>query len=165
MQLLILRHAKSSWSHPELEDHDRPLNKRGLRDAPRMGRWIREQKLEPDLVLSSSAVRAYSTARLALEAARCKAEVRLEPELYLAAPATYLEHLSRLSDAHRRVMVVGHNPGLEELLHLLTGAEDAMPTAALADVRLSAASWSVVDGRTRGTLAGYWRPKTLPADV
>ena len=101
-ELLILRHAKSSWKYQELSDHDRPLNKRGRRDAPRMGRLIRVRGLLPDLVVSSTAVRAMTTAHLASSAAGYTGSVELEPSLYLGGVHPYLEALARLGGKHRR---------------------------------------------------------------
>ena len=85
--LLVLRHAKSSWNDPALDDHERPLNKRGRRDAPRMGELVREYGLIPDVVISSDAVRARLTAEAVAEAARYPGEILLDPRLYMACLA------------------------------------------------------------------------------
>jgi len=159
--VLILRHAKSSWKHPDLDDHDRPLNKRGLRDAPRMGRLIEEAGLVPELICSSSATRALTTARRVAEACGYDGELRVVPELYLAAPETYVDVLAALPDGLERVMLVGHNPGMADLVATLTGGEERFPTAALAHVRLSAERWDDLYGVPRGTLIELWRPKEL----
>ena len=156
--LLVLRHAKSSWSEPDLPDHDRPLNRRGQRDAPRMGRLIKQQGLTPSLILSSTAVRAHTTARYVAQQCGCDAQIDLIPRLYLAGPQTYLDHLYGLDDNHTVVMVVGHNPGLEDLLERLTGAYHKMPTAALAHLRLDASRWQDVTWNT-AQLIHLWRPK------
>jgi len=163
-QLLILRHAKSSWKHEGLDDHDRPLNKRGRRDAPRMGRWIRVQGLLPDAILSSTAVRAWTTALLVAEAAGFVGPIQPSRELYLGGTGPYLDALARCSDDHRRVMVVGHNPDLEDLLHEMTGRHEALGTAALSHVRLPIRGWKDVRRARRGELLGVWRPKELPAE-
>src|SRR6185295_11944842 len=111
--LLVLRHAKSSWNNPALDDHERGLNKRGRRDAPRMGELVREYGLTPDVVISSDAVRARLTAEAVAEAARYTGEILLDPRLYLACPADILSRLSALRKNAETVMIVGHNPGLE----------------------------------------------------
>ena len=90
---LVLRHAKSSWNDPALDDHERPLNKRGRRDAPRMGELVREYGLIPDVVISSDAVRARLTAEAVAEAARYAGEILLDPHLYMACPADNLSLL------------------------------------------------------------------------
>ena len=159
--LLILRHAKSSWKHPEWTDHDRPLNKRGKRDAPCMGKLLRTQGLVPDLIISSTAKRARSTAKIVARKSGYKEEVELTPRFYLASPSEYISVLTRLSDDYERVMVVGHNPGMEELVERLTGELEIMTTAALAQVLLSIDQWSQLDEETAGELAHLWRPKEL----
>ena len=107
--LLILRHAKSSWADPGMADHDRPLNARGKRDAPRMGRLIAEQGLHPDIIVSSTAKRARSTAKRVIEAGGLTCPKCLLDELYLAAPETYINTLRQLDDTSQRVLAVGHN--------------------------------------------------------
>ncbi len=162
--LLILRHAKSSWTEPELDDHDRPLNDRGRRDAPRMGRLIQRQNLVPDIVLTSTANRARRTAELAIEAWGQPTTLTPIENFYLAAPGVYLMwlgHLDSQEDPTDRVMVVGHNPGVEELVTLLSGARERMPTAALARIDLPIDSWSEVASGVEGTLVDLWRPKEL----
>ena len=99
--LLILRHAKSSWKHPELSDHDRPLNKRGRHDAPLIGHLLKEKGLVPDLIISSTAVRAKDTALVVG-----------------ASPDVYIQAISDVAgdNNYSTLLVVGHNPGLEELI-------------------------------------------------
>jgi phosphohistidine phosphatase len=157
--LLILRHAKSSWKQPDQADHDRPLNERGKSDAPRVGRLLREEDLVPDLIVSSTAKRARKTAAKVAEGSGYGGEIQLSDELYLAPPKTYLGVLRQVADAHSRVMVVGHNPGLEELLTLLTGDESSLPTAALAYITLPIDRWSELNTGTRGHLVNLWTPK------
>ena len=159
--LLVLRHAKSSWKNPELSDHDRPLNKRGERDAPRMGYLLRELDLVPELVLSSTARRAQRTALLAAQEAGVEQDVRLLSELYFSGSEAYLQVLSELPDEFERVMVVGHNPDLEELVDHLTGEGVRLPTAALAQIRLPIAVWQELDDEAAGDLVSVWRPKEL----
>jgi phosphohistidine phosphatase len=160
--LLVLRHAKSSWNHPELADHDRPLNKRGKRDAPRMGELLREEDMLPDLILSSSAERARTTGDLVSEASGYEGEIRVNRDLYAHFAEAYLDTLSALDKPYERVMVIGHNPGLEELVEGLTGDWVRMPTAALAMVRLPIQGWSELSDETQGDLVNLWRPKELP---
>ncbi|HEU4686783.1 MAG TPA: histidine phosphatase family protein [Vicinamibacterales bacterium] len=160
--LLVLRHAKSSWNDPALDDHERPLNRRGRRDAPRMGELVREYGLMPDVVISSDAVRARMTAEAMAEAARYAGEILLDQHLYLASPDDILSLLRRVRQNAETVMIVGHNPGLEELVEQLTGAWQDLPTAALAQIVLPIDRWRDLTLSTRGTLRGRWRPKELP---
>jgi len=159
--LLLLRHAKSSWKHPELADHERPLKKRGRRDAPKLGRLVVEQGLVPGLVLSSSAVRAMETAAAVSAACGEGTELRELRELYLAGVDEYALLLRGLPDTRDPVMVVGHNPALEELLTALTGVREALPTAALAQIELPVEGWDqlALDGGAR--LVRVWRPREL----
>ncbi len=158
--LLLLRHAKSSWKDEQLADHDRPLNQRGKRDAPRAGQRLVERRQLPDLILSSTAKRARKTAAKVAHQSGYQGVLQLHGELYLAPPAAYLEALSQLPDSIQRVLVVGHNPGMEELIEQLTGYQQAFPTCALAEIELNLARWSDVDGTTTGQLVSLWQPKT-----
>ena len=159
--LLILRHAKSSWKDSSLADHDRPLNRRGEVDAPRMGEWARRHDLLPELILASTARRARQTVTGFIDGSGYVGDVRYTRDLYAAGPEAYLEVLAAAPDGIERVMVVGHNPGLEELLTDLTGEDERLPTAALAQVDLDLDSWSEVIDGAEGKLAGLWRPKEL----
>jgi phosphohistidine phosphatase len=159
--LLVLRHAKSSWNDPKLDDHARPLNARGRRDGPRMGELVREYGLIPDIVISSDAVRARLTAEAVTEAARYAGEILLDPHLYVASPADILSLLRTVRENAETVMIIGHNPGLEELVEQLTGERHHLPTAALAHIVLEIDRWRDLKPSTRGTLLGLWRPKEL----
>lgn len=159
--LLILRHAKSSWKDVTLADHDRPLNKRGLRDAPLMGQLLRDEDLLPDLIITSTARRALMTVEALVEASGYEGEVHLTNDFYHASTEAFLEILSQVPDDYQRVMVVGHNPGLEALLDVLTGEYLRIPTTALAQVSLPVESWAEIDDEIAGVLVDYWRPKEL----
>ena len=157
--LLVPRHAKSSWNDPVLDDHARPLNKRGQRDARRMGELVREYGLIPDVVISSDAVRARLTAEAVAEAARYAGEILLDPHLYMACPADILSLLPMVRENAETVMIVGHNPGFEKLVEQLTGERQDLPTATLAQIRLPIDQWRDLKLSTRGTLVGLWRPE------
>lgn len=159
--LLLLRHAKSSWGDASLPDHERPLNKRGRKAANSVGEFMAARGLLPDKVLVSSARRAQQTAALWSKAAGYRGEIETHADLYLAEPATYLEHLRMLDDSLAHVMCVGHNPGLENLVHQLTGAAEALPTAALAELRFRESCWQDIKG-ANAELVNVWRVKELP---
>lgn len=159
--LLLLRHAKSSWKHPALADHDRPLNKRGREAAPRLGALLMARDLVPDLLLCSTALRAQATAGLVAAACGYTGEIRPASQLYLAGPEVYLNVLRGVADQHSRVLVVGHNPGLEALVEALTGQSVILPTAALAQVALPLHSWRELEAGLAGELVSVWRPKAL----
>lgn len=156
--LFLLRHAKSSWKDDAQSDYDRPLNERGKRDAPSVGRFLRERSLQPDLVLSSSAKRARKTARSVIDASGYDLELKLTDELYLAAPEAYIHELSKLPDEVQSVLLVGHNPGLEELLAQVTGRHRPLPTAALAHIELPIEHWSEFNRHCPARLVSFWRP-------
>jgi phosphohistidine phosphatase len=159
--LLILRHAKSSWKDSALTDYQRPLNKRGKRDAPKVGRLLRENGLVPELILSSPAIRARNTAEIVAEESGYEGEIEYFPEFYPGDPQAYIEALNRLPDEYRYVMVVGHNPGLEELIETLTDDWFRLPTAALAQLLFSIKSWRELDDETEGRVINLWRPRDL----
>jgi phosphohistidine phosphatase len=161
--LLLLRHAKSSWKDPDLPDHDRPLNKRGQNDAPRMGKLLKDEDLIPDLIMSSTAVRAKKTAELVAKACKYKGKISLNQSLYGAEPADYLKILQELSDKHKTVLVVGHSPSVEETVDVLTGSPDViMPTCTLAHISLPIQNWAELNKqKIKGKLLKVWRPKEL----
>jgi len=159
--LLILRHAKSSWKDEHLADYDRPLKKRGKGDAARMGALLRRASLVPDFIITSSAKRARATADLVIDACGYEGEIYVTRELYAADMLTYFDVLREVDDVYHRVMVVGHNPGLEMFLDALTEVGEPMPTAALAYVRLPIRAWRDLDEETVGELVNVWRPRDL----
>ena len=139
--LLILRHAKSSWKHPELADHERPLNKRGQHDAPHLGTLLVDRATAPPVDFSSTAVRTRQTAEALIETSHYTGKVEYLDTLYMAEPPAYLKALRALPDDLERVLLIGHNPGLEGLVQLLSGQIVALPTAALAHLVLPIQSW------------------------
>lgn len=157
-----MRHAKSSRDDLSLEDHDRPLNERGEKDAPRMGELLRIEKLTPQVILSSPARRARDTAVAAAKTSKFKGEIELVPGFYAASPDAFWQALSGLPDSVERVMLVGHNPDLEELVHNLTRETVAMPTAAVAWIELPLEHWGDFEPGLTGKLVKVWRPKELP---
>jgi phosphohistidine phosphatase len=158
--LFLLRHAKSSWKDDALSDFDRPLKNRGLGDAQLIGKLIRQREIPFDLVISSSAERARQTTQLVLMSADRQVETRFDERLYEAGMRRLLTLISRLDNQANAVMLVGHNPGFEELLKTLTGEEHGMPTAALAGIEFEVDDWSQVKART-GKLTLLLTPKEL----
>jgi phosphohistidine phosphatase len=129
-QLILLRHAKSDW--PDVPDRDRPLAKRGRRDAPRIGRWLHEHGYQPDVVVCSDARRARQTWDLVAPELDGSPEVRFEPRAYAATAMTLLYLAQELPGRYRTALFIGHNPGLSELATALAAAEpaDAAPEPA-----------------------------------
>jgi phosphohistidine phosphatase len=159
--LLVMRHAKSSWAEASQADEQRPLNKRGRRDAPRMGRLLREKGIVPQAILSSTAERARQTALAVAAESGFEGELQFEASLYAAPAEAYLALLQRLPAELQIVMVVGHNPGVDELVSELTGEDEHLSTAAIARLELSLERWSDVSAETEARLETVWRPREL----
>ncbi len=159
--LLVLRHAKSSWGDTQLRDYDRPLNARGRRAAPRMGRLIADEGIVPDAIATSTAKRARDTAALVAEAAGYVRDVQRCDALYDAAPHAYIQVLRGLPDEVVTAMVVGHNPGVERLVAGLTGTDVRMSTANVARISLDVDAWPDIQMSGAAQLVHLWRPKEL----
>ena len=159
--LLLLRHAKSSWADERVADFDRPLNERGRSDAPRMGELLARQELLPDLIITSSAKRAATTAKSVAKAAGYEGEIRRSERLYLAEPGEYVVTAQHMDDSVNCLMLVGHHPGLEELVEWRSGQDERMPTAALACIRLPIDRWRDLKPDQKYELVNVWRPKEL----
>ncbi|MEO2021763.1 MAG: histidine phosphatase family protein [Pirellulaceae bacterium] len=158
---LILRHAKSNWDNIHQSDHERPLNKRGQRDAPRLGELILREQLTPDTIVSSTAQRARETAEAVAAASQFAGEILYDDNLYLAPPQVYLDLLQAMPDEHQRVLLIGHNPGLEELVSRLTEQPTTMPTAALAHLQWELDSWQDLAEASTARLRDFWIPREL----
>jgi phosphohistidine phosphatase len=159
--LYLLRHAKSSWKDETLRDFDRPLKGRGRRAAEQMGEVLAEEKLKSPLVISSPAVRARETTELVLESAGLKVKPRFEERIYEADVRTLLALVQSIADSSDTAIMVGHNPGFENLLSYLTGDNRHMPTSALAKIEFDVASWSEVSEEESGRLELFVTPKEL----
>ena len=160
--LYLVRHAKSSWSDPSLSDRERPLNKRGRRAAPDMGRRLAAQNHLPELIISSPAKRAFSTARkIAKELGYDRSEIMTDESLYFSGTGGMLELLENVDDDYQKVMIVGHNPAMTSLMNILSGSSiDNMPTCAVAVIEYPMASWSELRSAD-GQLLAYDFPKNL----
>jgi len=164
-RLTLFRHAKSSWSDPSLPDNERPLSSRGERDAPAMAARLAARAERPDVILTSHAVRATATARALAAGLGCPdGTIRVDRRLYLASPQTLLVAIREQDDAHRHVLVVGHNPGLTNAANLLlpTFAVDNLPTSAVVAIAVDTERWADL-GPTRCRLLYYDYPKNPAA--
>ncbi|NWG45929.1 MAG: histidine phosphatase family protein [Alphaproteobacteria bacterium] len=155
--LYLLRHAKSSWTDPTLEDHERTLNERGRRTAPLMGAYMREHGYVPDYVLCSSARRTLETLELLRPSLEPGTPVDVDPGIYHVPAPTMMRVVRRLPPASDRALIIGHNPGLEDLIEMLarpdgTRAEleareklaAGFPTAGFAVLRADVSAWDEV---------------------
>jgi phosphohistidine phosphatase len=160
--LMLLRHAKSSWDDEALPDHDRPLSKRGKKAAPRMGILLAEEELVPDLIRSSTAVRARKTAEAVAKACGYRGDIEVSEGLYLATAGKILgEAQTATADSVGRLLLVGHNPGMEDLVSILVEGKEAFPTAALAIFEMQIDRWAELELGVKAKLAHLWRPKEL----
>jgi phosphohistidine phosphatase len=159
----LLRHAKSSWKDPQLSDIDRPLNKRGRRDVPLMGQRLARLDFKPELIISSPAVRAVSTAEgIAAAIAYDVAQIGIDAQIYESGSDELLTILHGQDDRCEHVMLTGHNPGLTELLELLAqpGISN-IPTCGIATLAFQVDHWrDVIAGE--GELLAYDFPKNNP---
>ncbi len=158
--LYLVRHAKSSWDNAQLSDHDRPLNSRGEKDAPRMGNRLKKRKPQPELIISSSAVRAETTATILAEAIGYPTKnVRVDPRLYGADPDDVLGIIAELDDAIPCAMLVGHNPTFTAVLNVLGQCDiDNVPTCGIGVLSFPMNTWSDLT-KVRGELLAFDYPK------
>ena len=159
--LYLLRHAKSSWNDASLSDFDRPLKQRGRDAAEQMGVFLASKKANVSALIVSPAVRTRQTIEILLRHAPLGVEPQFDERIYEATLATLVRVVAEIPDEKESAMLVGHNPGMEQMLAFLTRETRHMPTAALARLTLDCASWKEV-GRGTGKLDWFVTPKDLP---
>ncbi|WP_425637808.1 SixA phosphatase family protein [Algoriphagus yeomjeoni] len=131
-KIILVRHGKSAWDNPKLSDHDRPLADRGLNDVPEMGLRLKEKGILPDLILSSTAIRASQTAEILAEVLDIStSKIVYEKNLYHASAAMILKCIQRQDDEYDLIFVVGHNPGMNDFIDYFSGNFDNLPTSGL----------------------------------
>jgi phosphohistidine phosphatase len=142
--LLILRHAKAVSKDPNLSDHDRPLDNLGENDALHMGELMKDKDIIPPFIISSTALRAKTTAELVAKGCGYQGDIVLNQSLYEAKPKDYLLILNTLSDKYNSVLIVGHNPTVEDTIQMLTdsGGVVTIPSCVLAHPSLPIEKWS-----------------------
>jgi phosphohistidine phosphatase len=158
--LYLLRHAKSSWDNPDLDDFDRPLNKRGEKDAPKMGKRLKKREVVPDIFLSSPAARAIATAKMIAQAIDFPlSNIQSSETLYHATEESLLHILRSIPEKADVVIITGHNPGLTNFANLLQDELiDNVPTAGIAAIRFKVRSWNDVQSKS-GKLIFFDYPK------
>ncbi|HML92205.1 histidine phosphatase family protein [Methyloceanibacter sp.] len=173
LTLSLLRHAKSSWKNPALPDRERPLNARGMGDAPVMGRAMSERGIDPELILCSTAQRTVDTLALVLPELKIEPKIVYEDVLYHANPAEMLDMLRGIQPGASSVLLVGHNPEIQALALQLIGAgpheprgrlAEKFPTGGLAVINFTAGLWSSVDVGS-GSLAAFVTPRELRGEA
>ena len=154
--LFLIRHAKSSWGDTALADKDRPLDDRGKRDAPKMGKRLAKRDVKPDLILSSPARRALTTAEIIAKKLDYKLkDIVVDDRLYASEADDLLNVIHKLGEKLERVMLFGHNPELTELAHRLSSEITHMPTCAVAEFTFATKSWSKVGKAKLTELSGF----------
>ena len=158
--LLVLRHAKSSWKDSELPDHDRPLNKRGKNQGSKMGKLVKEMDLVPDYIISSTAKRAIDTSELIAEFSGYSGRIALDSSLYHQdSSEQYTKVLASISDNHSKVLIVGHNPSVENLIEKLTNRIELMKTCSLVRIDIKIKSWKdIISEKDKSVLINIWHP-------
>ncbi len=159
--LVLIRHAKSSWSDPELQDIDRPLNKRGQRDAPFMGNKLKQAGIKPDLILSSPANRAFSTAKIIAEATNYPvSKIKLEKTIYGAYESELINLLRTVGDKHELLFMFGHNPEFTSFANRFIKGDyiDNVPTCGMVFIEFKIDSWSELD-LDNGKVKSFIYPK------
>ena len=162
--LLLMRHAKSSWDYDELDDFSRPLNARGYRDATRMGNWLLKNSLLPDVIISSSAIRAASTAALVANRSDIQPKILLTQQLYDCTTEGFFKVIEGVSDTVSTALVVSHNPTLEEFTALLSGVECELPTATIIKFELDLDRWENIRRLDHHQKPEFASPKTIEPD-
>lgn len=160
-QLLLMRHAKSSWKDISLGDHDRPLNSRGKSDAPRMGAHLSSVGLVPDVILCSTAKRAKQTAKYLLQECPVDSGVIYLSSLYHGGAEEFIEALEELGDDIDTAMIIGHNPGMEYSIEDFCGVDEVMPTAAIAHIQFELTAWNEIGTVDSAKLIALWCPKEI----
>ena len=157
-KLIIIRHAKSDWEDTSLDDFDRPLNKRGIKDAPLMGKILKGKGLYPDAIISSPALRAKTTAELIAKEIHYTKNITPNQYIYEAYVNMLLEIVNSLYDTDETVFLVGHNPGVSALAYMLCDLKENIPTCATVEIDFDCDSWMDVS-KENATLISYDFPK------
>ncbi len=160
--LTIVRHAKSSWKDTSLRDRDRPLNKRGKRDAPEMGRRIHEHGIRPSLIVSSPAKRAWTTAKLVADEIGYPREfLQKDKDLYLASVDRILDVIVAQDNGFNSLMLFGHNPGFTDFANFLVpGLTHNLPTAGVVSVEIDQDDWNLYEQPETRLLVHDWPKKS-----
>jgi len=163
--LCLLRHAKSSWKYPELQDFERPLSRRGNRDAPLMGSILNKRKFYPDLILSSPATRAAVTARIIAEMLRQPEDkISFSNLLYATTPETIINVIQSIENRVEKLLLVGHNPELTSLANILADHTISnIPTCGIYCMELEISSWSKLSEKC-GRFIFFEHPKKFYSD-
>ncbi len=157
-KLYLIRHAKSDWSNPTLDDFDRPLNKRGKKNASFMGEILKEKKTKPDLIISSPAYRARETTKKIAKKIGYLNEIMYNEHIYEASLKDILDIVTFIEDEYEEVFIVGHNPSLNMLAFYLIDFNDNIPTAGILEIEFYSYTWRKI-GKKNAKLVSFEYPK------
>ena len=158
-KLILIRHAKSDWSNPLLEDFLRPLNKRGERNAPFMAKILEKKDIKPDLIISSPSIRTKQTLEYFIKQLNYKDEVRFEESIYEAPFENLLKVIKNISNNYKIILLVGHNPGLCDLINFLLDKHfENIPTCGIVEIDFNAKSWQDIS-KENSNLVSFEYPK------
>ncbi len=145
--LFLIRHAKSSWKDISLDDFDRPLNKRGKKDAPLMGELLKIQNIKPDIIYSSPAKRTKNTVKIIADKIGYKNPIKFEPKIYETSFSTLKDIISSIDDAHNLVFLFGHNPSLNIFAEKFCSFYENIPTCGIVVLKFSCDSWKEISSK------------------
>lgn len=157
-RLFIIRHAKSSWDDPSVDDFHRPLNERGMNDAPFMGQLLKERNILPDIIITSPAKRAEQTAECIAKEINFKKTITPNQYLYDAYVTSLQETISYIYDAHDTAFLIGHNPGVSALAYMYCDMKENLPTCSIVEIEFDCDSWMDAD-KKNAKLISYEYPK------
>jgi phosphohistidine phosphatase len=157
-KLFIIRHGKSDWSDDSLNDFDRPLNKRGFKNVPFMAKLLKKKDVKPDFILSSPAKRALETAQIIAKKVGYKKTISTNPDIYEAESKTLEKIIGDIDDKKKIVFLIGHNPGLSDLISILSKMDKDIPTCAVIEIDFDTNSWKKIS-KKNSKIISYEYPK------
>ena len=159
--ILFMRHAKSSWDNQGLADHDRPLNKRGVSAAKKMGMFMNDSEVQPEVIISSTSKRTRETIKYFLQTISFSGDIYYTRELYHGGQEEMIDAIKEFAADTNCVLVLGHNPGMEDAVEDFSGEYERMPTASIAQINFSINDWQEMSDSISGMLIDVWRPKEI----
>lgn len=161
--LLILRHAKSSWKNKKLNDHDRPLNKRGRNEAIKMGGYLKKMNIIPDAIVTSSALRAIETTTLVCRNCDYNKPLEVNFAFHKGGIDSYFHAISNAPEDKKILLIVGHNPDVEDLVSVLTNRTIRIPTCTLVQIDMSIENWKhiTLNRSFKSEIVNVWRSKMI----
>lgn len=160
--LILVRHAKSSWKDTSLNDIQRPLNKRGNKDAPKMGEHLAKSGIKPQVIFSSPGLRALTTARLiSVKIDTEPSDIIIDDDLYTFSASELIDVIKSIKDKYNNIMIVGHNPAITDAVNLISGSQIVnVPTCGVAVLKLKVDSWKKIN-KKKAVLESFDYPKKL----